>query len=82
MKFNYWATISATAQCVLNLYPEDFLYCNSEAELDNEVRERLADLAEFFSGDYSNVDIYDDDFEYPERFVEEWKYLKKLNDEI
>ena len=44
MKFNYWATISATAQCVLNLYPEDFREIVEGIDKKREERLKFIDL--------------------------------------
>ena len=56
---------------VKELQPSDYLYCEDEDELFDEVNDTLRKHIKF-----SRVYICESDWRYPKGFLEEWRRLK------
>lgn len=66
---------AASIESTHNLAPCDYLYCESEEELREEVYEDLLDYP-----NYGNVEVYDGETKVniPDEFIQEWKFLKGI----
>ena len=77
-KTEEWGSYSAHWDYEID--PNDFLYCETEEELIDEVTDYLLDQAEFKLP--KNIDCEWDGYHpnIPNSFMEEWKQLKGIED--
>lgn len=74
-KFDVSLVISGLSEGVFELRPSDYLYCEDEDELFDEVNDTLrGTLRKHIK--FSRVYTCESDWRYPKGFLEEWRRLK------
>lgn len=71
--------ISVTKEQAISLDPRNYLYCEDEDELYDMICLDISDKIEF--PDLDNIKDSDLIWNYPEGFLEEWRGLKKKENE-
>lgn len=74
-----WSIYNAYTDEEEDLFPSDYLDCDTERELKDAIHDDLCDRSDLGAVMLNGAEL---EFELPDEFIAEWKRLKQSNNEI
>lgn len=74
-----WNIYNAYTDGERELFPSDYLYCDTERDLRDAIHDDLCDSSDLGAVILKEAEL---EFELPDEFIAEWKRLKQGNNEI